>query len=46
MMKVMTVFLSPNPFHGPRGIAGRLRRRGAVLRETPPAPPRVGRGDS
>ena len=38
--------LSPNPFHGSRCIAGRLRRRGAALRETPPAPPRVGRGDS
>ncbi len=36
----------PDPFHGPRCIAGRLRRRGAVLRETPPAPPRGGRGDS
>jgi hypothetical protein len=45
-MKVMTVSLSPNPFHGPRCIAGRLRRRGAVLRETPPSfhGPREGEG--
>jgi hypothetical protein len=41
-MKVMTVPLSPDPFHGPRGIAGRLRRRGAVFRETPPSFPQVG----
>ncbi|KFB66228.1 MAG: hypothetical protein CAPSK01_004389 [Candidatus Accumulibacter vicinus] len=38
MMKIMTDFLS----HGPRCIAGRLRRRRAVLRETPPSPPQVG----
>jgi len=32
--------ISPSdPTHGPRCIAG--RRRGAVLREAPPAPPRV-----
>ncbi len=30
----------PDPAHGPRCIAG--RRRGAVLRETPPSPPREG----
>ena len=37
--------ISPSdPTHGPRCIAG--RRRGAVLREAPPAPPRVRRGDS
>ena len=35
--------ISPlDPSHGPRGIAGRLRRRGAVLRETPPSPPQGG----
>jgi hypothetical protein len=36
--------LAPGPSHGPRCIAGRLRRRGAMLRETPPSPPRGGRG--
>ena len=36
--------LSPSPFHGPRCIAGRLRRRGAMLRETPPSPPARGEG--
>jgi hypothetical protein len=34
--------LTPDPFHGPRCIAGRLRRRGAVLRKTPPAFPQGG----
>jgi hypothetical protein len=29
---------SPSPFHGRLSTAGRLRRREAVLRETPPAP--------
>jgi hypothetical protein len=29
----------PPPFHGQPCMAGRLRRREAVLRETPPAPP-------
>jgi len=38
----MTVSLSPEPSQGPRCIAGRLRRRGAVLRETLPSPPRGG----
>ena len=32
------------PFHGRLCTAGRLRRRNAVLRETPPAPPAPGAG--
>lgn len=41
-------FLLSTPYssHGPRCVAGWLRRREAVLRETPPSFPRVRRGDS